>query len=188
MAKKGKRKGFVGDERDPDALFHWVRRFLESMRVRAYSERTVIGSERALRAFVQWAVDRDLEHASQISSPTSRPISAGSSTTAPPKAGPSRTRRSVRSCRSSRTSSAGLTKQSVLLSNPASDSSCRASRRNCRAPSERARDREGPALADLTDALGLRDRAMMEVLYATGMRRHGSRRSTSSTSTPCSAP
>ncbi|MBK6514324.1 MAG: hypothetical protein IPG04_09440 [Polyangiaceae bacterium] len=82
-----------------------------------------------------------------------------------------------------------LTKQSVLLSTRRATSSCRASEKSCRAILSERGIEKVLALADLTDALGLRDRAMMEVLYATGMRRHEiSRRSTSSTSTPCSAP
>ena len=173
MAKKGERKGFVGDERDPDALFHWVRRFLESMRVRAYSERTVIGSESALRAFVQWAVDRDLEHASQISKPVletyQRWLFYYRTTEGRPLAYSSQ-RQILQKLKNF---FRWLTKQSVLLSNPASDLELpRVEKKLPRAILSEREIEKVLALADLTDALGLRDRAMMEVLYATGMRRH----------------
>ena len=65
----GELKGFIGNPRDPEALYHWVPRFLEWLCVRNYSERTVIGTLSALRMFVEWAVNRELEHANQITKP-----------------------------------------------------------------------------------------------------------------------
>ena len=60
MARKGEKKLFA-DEGNPDGFAVWVRRLLEHMRVRNYSERTIAGTERALRLFEAWAADRGLE-------------------------------------------------------------------------------------------------------------------------------
>jgi integrase/recombinase XerD len=173
MAKRGESRGFPGDERDPEALFHWVRRFLETLRVRHYSERTVITTESALRLFVEWALDRELEHATEITKPVldayQRWLFYFRNRDGKPLAFSSQRVRLQKLKNFFR----WLTKQNVIPSNPASE--LEMPRVEKRLPRAILSEREVEKVlmqADTTDALGLRDRALMEVLYSTGIRRH----------------
>ncbi len=173
MAKKGDKQPFPGDERDPGALFHWVLRFLEHQRVRNYSERTLATTESALRGFVEWANDRELEHASQITKPVldayQRWLFYFRSSTGKPLAFSSQRVR----LQKLRGFFKWLTKENVILSNPASELEMpRVERRIPRAILTEREIEKVLAQADTTDILGLRDRAIMEVLYSTGIRRH----------------
>src|SRR5690349_13423690 len=69
MAKKGHKKPFRGELDDPDAIIHWIRRFLEHQRVRNYSERTLATTESSLRLFAEWCADRELVRPSEITKP-----------------------------------------------------------------------------------------------------------------------
>jgi hypothetical protein len=55
MPAKGYRKPYRGAVEDSDALIHWVRRFIEYLRVRNYAERTIVTSNGYLRLFCEWA-------------------------------------------------------------------------------------------------------------------------------------
>ncbi len=165
-------KGFIGNPRDPEALFHWVPRFLESLRVRNYSERTVVGTLVALRLFTEWAVDRELEHASQISKPVidayQRWLFHYRTEGGKPLAFSSQRFRLQKVKNFFR----WLTKENVISSNPASELEMpRIERRIPRAILSEREVEKVLALADVTDVVGLRDRAIMEVLYSTGIRR-----------------
>ncbi len=47
------KKDFPGNESDPEAMFHWAYRFAVWMRVRNYSERTVLTMLSGVRSFVE---------------------------------------------------------------------------------------------------------------------------------------
>jgi integrase/recombinase XerD len=165
-------KGFIGNPRDPEALFHWVPRFLEHLRVRNYSERTVLGTLVALRLFVEWALDRELEHADQISKPVldayQRWLFHYRTDAGKPLAFSSQRWRLQKVKNFFR----WLTRENVIPSNPASELEMpRIERRIPRAILSEREVEKVLALADLSDLVGLRDRAIMEVFYSTGIRR-----------------
>jgi integrase/recombinase XerD len=172
MGKKGEKRSFPGDERDSDALFHWALRFIEYLRVRNYSAHTLATTESSLALFAEWAVDRDLEHASQITKPVLDTYQRWLFHYRTPggKALAFSSQR-VR-LQKLRGFFKWLTKQNVIQSNPASELEMpRVERRLPRAILSEREVEKVLARADITDPLGLRDRAMMEVLYSTGIRR-----------------
>jgi integrase/recombinase XerD len=167
------KKDFPGNERDPHAIFHWALRFAEWMRVRNYSERTVLTALSGIRSFVEWALDRDLEHAEQISKPVvdayQRWLFHFRSADGKPMAFSSQRVR----LQTLKNFFRWLTRQNVLASNPASELDMpRVERRLPRAILTEREVEKVLALADTSDVLGLRDRAIMEVLYSCGIRRH----------------
>lgn len=165
-------KGFVGNPRDPEALFHWVPRFLEWLRVRNYSERTVVGTLSGLRLFTEWAVDRELEHANQITKPVLDAYQRWLFHYRTPEGKPLAFSSQRFRLQKVKNFFRWLTKENVIPSNPASELEMpRIERRIPRAILSEREVEKVLALADLTDPVGLRDRVMMEVLYSTGIRR-----------------
>jgi integrase/recombinase XerD len=57
------------DRSAPDALALWRDTYLESLAARNYSPGTLEGRRDALKVFLAWAADRDLNRASQITRP-----------------------------------------------------------------------------------------------------------------------
>lgn len=163
---------FAGDLNDPDGLGVWAKRFLEYERVRNYAAATVNTTEQHLKQFVEWAFDRGVYRPAEVTKPmleahqrwlfyfrkkNGRPL--GYSTQ-----------------RHRLTLIKGffrwLTRSNVTLSNPASE--LEMPRVERRLPKAILNEREMTkvlAQPDLTEPLGVRDRAMMEVLYSTGVRR-----------------
>jgi integrase/recombinase XerD len=172
MARKGSKKGFAGDANDPDGLVVWAKRFLESQRIKNYSERTVFTTEANLRAFIEWAFVRGIYKPSEVSKPmletyqrwlfyyrrkNGKPIGFSSQRVILQKL---------------KLFFRFLARQNAVVANPASDLELpRIERRLPRAILTEAEIEKVMAQADLTDALGLRDRAIMETLYSTGVRR-----------------
>jgi len=149
-----------------------VEEYLQSLAVKNYSERTIGQRRDALKVFLIWAGERDLIKPTQITKPilesyqrhlwrwkkqNGKPL--GIST--------QRNRLSVL-----KDYLAWLTKQNYLLANPASE--IELPRAEKRLPQEALSIGQIKALLgvpDITDPLGVRDRAMLEVLYSCGMRR-----------------
>ena len=160
------------DRSAPDGLALWRDTYLESLRVRNYSPETIEGRVFALKFFLAWSAERDLKLASQITRPIleayQRSLSRYTRTNGRPL---------------SWTTQRGklgtlkdffrwLTKQNVLLHNPASE--LEMPRMEKRLPQEVLSLVEVDkllALPNVLDPLGVRDRAMLEVFYSTGMRR-----------------
>lgn len=169
---KAEPKPFAGDANDPEGMVVWVRRYLEHERVRNYSAVTVRTTEQHLKLFVEWAFDRGVHRPAEVTKPileahqkwlfyfrkkNGKPL--GYSTQ-----------------RHRLTLIKGffrwLARSNVILSNPASELEMpRAERRLPRAILNEREMQKVLAQPDLTEPLGVRDRAMMEVLYSTGVRR-----------------
>jgi len=173
MAKKGEKKRYRGEVDDPDALMHWIRRFIEHQRVRNYSERTLITTESCLSMFAEWAHDRGLVRPAEITKPVLdlyqrwlfyfRKESGKALTFSSQRVRLQKLKGFFK----------WLAKENVILSNPASELEMpRIERRIPRAILSEKDIEKVLGEADTTDVLGLRDRAMMEVLYSTGIRRH----------------
>jgi integrase/recombinase XerD len=172
MARKTTRKA-IGDARDPEGLVHWTNEFIDYMRVRNYSQPTLVTTESALRLFNEWAHERGLRHPNEVSKPilesyqrwlfyyrrkTGKPLTFSSQRVRLQKL---------------RGFFKWLTKSNVIDLNPAGELELpRIERRIPRAIFNEREVEKVLAQPDVTDVFGLRDRAMMEVLYSTGIRRH----------------
>lgn len=158
--------------RDPHDLAAQLPRFLEWMRDRAYSEETVYEREHRLREFVAWCEERDIRYPSELTTQVlelyqrhlaRRPKDDGELLMLQTQHNYLIEVRAF--CR-------WMTRAKLVLYNPAAELvlprlSSRIPR-NVLTPDEAERVINAP---DVTTPLGLRDRAMLEVLYSTGIRR-----------------
>jgi integrase/recombinase XerD len=160
----------------PDALASCMDSWLETLRSRRYSALTVRQHEADLRIFMAWAADRDVTRASEVTRPIleayQRWLSRCEATTGRNKGkrlgwGTLRHRLHVL-----RSFFRRLTRDNVILHNPASE--LEMPRRERRLPVQALTTAELHrllAVPNVGDPLGVRDRAILEVFYATGIRR-----------------
>ena len=172
--KKGSRKAkvAVGDPNDPEGLFVWMKRFLEALRVKNYSPFTIENRESYLRQFIGWCDARSIGRPSEVTKPIleryQRHLYHFRRQNGRPLSFRSQHARLV----PVRTYFKWLTRQNVLLWNPASELELPKLER--RLPKHVLTAAEAElvlAQPNERDALGLRDRAILEVFYSTGIRR-----------------
>jgi len=155
-----------------DSLTAYLHRFLEWSAVHNYADATVKKRKECLREFIRWCEERGIESPQDITKPIleryQRHLYYHRKTDGQPL--------SSRSQRSRLTPIRAyfkwLAQQNYILYNPASD--IELPRVERRLPKAILNEKEVAAVmnaADITQALGLRDRAIMEVLYSTGVRR-----------------
>ena len=173
QGKKKKQLRVIGDLSDPQGFGIWIRRYLESMRVRNYSERTLENAESSLAFFVSWCEARSLLRPIELTKPILERYQHQLYLLRRPDGRP---QLSFRSQYVRLTAVRGffrwLVRQNALPSNPASELEMP------RLPQRLPRDvmtvdevERVMAEPDLSTLVGLRDRAMLEVLYSTGLRR-----------------
>lgn len=174
MRAKGKRRFLkpVGNPADPDGLFAYLLRYLEHLKVKGYTDQTLYGTERYLRDFIAWCDARGIERPHEVTKPIlesyqrflyyyrkrdGKPLSFASQRG---KLMP--VRMYFR----------WLVRNNHILYNPASDLDLPRTPR--RLPKHVLTVAEVEAVmrqVDISEPMGLRDRAMLETLYSTGMRR-----------------
>lgn len=161
-----------GDPSDPMGLVAWVLRYLEALRVQHRSKQGVRGQRKRLSLFLGWCEERGLHRPTSITRPVllryqrhlflyrktdGKPLTIGTQ---------------VSRLSSIRSFFRWLTRENVILSNPASELDMPRKRRSL--PKDILTPAEAEqvlAIPDVRDLLGVRDRAMLEMLYATGIRR-----------------
>jgi len=160
----------------PDSLVACAEAWVESLRVRNYALNTVKVQLTSLRAFIGWAAERDVTRASEVTRPILEAyqrsvwlvrVRSGDGVEKPLAWS---TQRERISCL------IGwfrwLTRQNLILHNPASE--LELPRPEKRLPEAALSAEELGrlfAVPNLADPLGLRNRSMLEVFYATGIRR-----------------
>jgi integrase/recombinase XerD len=174
-ARQGKRrkpKRVIGDPHEPDGFGEWVPKYLEWLRIRNYSPRTVTNAESSLALFVGWCEDRGLGKPREVTRAILERYQRHLYYARKPDGKPL----SFRSQRVRLVPVRGLYKwlvrQHVLPSNPASELDL--PRLPQRLPQAVLSEPEVEVVlgqADLRSAIGVRDRAMLEVFYSTGVRR-----------------
>lgn len=172
MPKRGYKKPLPGDPSDPEGLIVWCRRYVEHLQVRAYSPFTTKTLTAAITMFTEWAHDRSITRCSEVTKPILESYQRWLFYYRKPSGKPLTFAAQRQRMQALRGFFRWLARSNVILSNPASELELpRIERRLPRAIlSEREVERV-LAQPDTTDAFGLRDRAMMEVLYSTGIRR-----------------
>ncbi|MGH9972114.1 MAG: site-specific tyrosine recombinase XerC [Pyrinomonadaceae bacterium] len=174
MGRRGQRKPklSVGDVTDPRGMARLSSAHLEWMRVQNYSEQTVTGREKHLRRFTLWCEERSITRPTDVTKPIleryarwlyhhrkddGRPLSFGSQ---------------YGQLMGVRMFFRWLARHNHILSNPASE--LELPRREKRLPKHVLTISEAEAVINQpnpNEALGLRDRAILETFYSTGMRR-----------------
>lgn len=174
MPKKGRRTplSVIGPQHDPGSLYHQMQQFLQWLREKNYSDRTTDNREVYLRYFILWCDERGLTRPQEITRPIleryqrylflyrkkdGQPLSTRSQNV---RVGPIRAWFKW------------LTKSNRILYNPAADLDL--PRLEKRLPKHILTALEADRIMNVPNieiATGLRDRAILETLYSTGIRR-----------------
>ncbi len=162
----------VGDPRDATGLYAAMRRYIEHRALLGGTEQGLYGAERYIRDFIAWCDERAVTHPQHVSRAVLERYQRWLYHYRKKDGAPL----SIASQRSKLVPLRGwfkwLTRSGAIPANPASELDLpRRIRRLPRSVLTAAEAETVLALADTTTALGLRDRALMELLYATGMRR-----------------
>lgn len=174
MGRKGDHKPpqQVGNPNDPQGMAVLLSKFLEWLRVKNYSERTVTNRQVYLNYFILWAEERGITRPNEVTKPIieryQRHLYHHRKKDGQPLSFRSQHGRIV----PIRAWFKWLTRNNYLLYNPASD--IELPRLEHRLPKHVLNIREAEAVlakANIHDPLGLRDRAILETLYSTGIRR-----------------
>lgn len=174
MPKKGQRteKLFAGDASDASGFAVLASAYLEAMRVLNYSEKTVESRAHHLREFVKWAAERSLAKPSEVTKPILERYQRHLYHYRK-KDGQPLSFRSQHGCLVPvRAFFKWLCRHNHLLANPAADLELpRAEKRLPRHVLTASEAERVLGLPDVDEVMGLRDRAILETLYSTGMRR-----------------
>jgi integrase/recombinase XerD len=174
MPRKGQRtpKQFAGDASDAEGFAALAAAYLEALRVLNYSEKTVESRAHHLREFIKWTLERSLARPSEVTKPILERYQRHLYHYRK-KDGQPLSFRSQHGCLVPvRAFFKWLCRHNHLLANPAADLDLpRAEKRLPRHVLTASEAERVLALPDVADPLGLRDRAMLEALYSTGMRR-----------------
>ncbi len=162
----------VGNLGDPQGMAVMLEKFLEWMRVTNYSSQTVDNRKLYLAYFIVWAEDRGLTRPNEITKPIleryQRYLYHYRKADGNPLSFRSQSSRLV----PVRAWFKWLTKNNHILYNPASE--LELPRLERRLPKHVLTIRESEsvlAVPNINDSLGLRDRAILETFYSTGIRR-----------------
>jgi integrase/recombinase XerD len=174
MAKKRRTKPrpLPLESSDPDGMVFWMRRYLSALRTKNYSERTLETRENYLVAFIRWCEDRNLSRPTEVTKPMleryQRYLFHLRRENGRPLTFQTQHKRLVQV----RAYFKWLTRQNVLLWNPASELELPKLER--RLPRHVLTETEAERVMvqpDTAEPMGIRDRAILEVLYSTGIRR-----------------
>jgi integrase/recombinase XerD len=174
MPKKGQRtaKTWPGDASDATGFVVLCAAYFEALRVLNYSESTIESREHHLREFVKWTFERSMSRPSEVTKPIleryQRHLYHHRK-----KNGQPLSFRSQHGCLVPvRAFFKWLCRQNHLLANPAADLDLpRAEKRLPKHVLTASEAERVLAMPDAGGPLGLRDRAILEAFYSTGMRR-----------------
>ncbi|MFC1641669.1 site-specific tyrosine recombinase XerC [Myxococcota bacterium] len=174
MPKRGSRKpkAPVGDPNDPDGLYVWMKRYLEALRVKNYSPRTVDNRESYLGFFIQWCETRSILRPQEVTKPILERYQRHLFHLRKENGRPLSFRAQHARLVPVRGYFKWLTRQNVLLWNPASE--LELPRLERRLPKHVLTATEAEQVLEqpnISDPMGVRDRAILETLYSTGIRR-----------------
>lgn len=162
----------IGDVRDPESLYHYLQRFLAWLAERQYSPKTIVNREELLRVFIAWLDERGIRRPQEVTKPIIERYQSHLFVYRKKDGQPLSARTQHGHITPIRAWFKWLAKQNFILYNPASDLDL--PRLDRRLPRNVLTVKEAEtvlAVPDVGTATGIRDRAMLEVLYSTGMRR-----------------
>lgn len=160
------------EDDNPAHLIHHARPYLHHLASRNYSPATVERREQALKRFFGWTIERGIARADEITMPVLEAYQAWLWRYRKPDGKTMGVNTQRGELLIVQNYFRWLVRQRVILSNPASE--LELPRQETRLPPEPLTLRQvGEILSvpDITDPLGIRDRAILETLYSTGIRR-----------------
>jgi integrase/recombinase XerD len=174
MAKRARRKAkpLVSNARDPEGLFAWMQRYLETLRVRNYSGRTVENRESYIGFFITWCDARSITRPQEVTKPMLERYQRHLFHLRRESGKPLTFAAQRQRLAPLRAYFKWLTRQNVLLWNPASELELpRVERRLPKHVLTVSEAEQVLGQPDVRQPMGLRDRAILETLYSTGIRR-----------------
>jgi integrase/recombinase XerD len=174
MSKKGQStpKPVIGDVRDRDSLYHHLQRFNSWQAEKNYAATTIAARDVYLRYFLLWCEERGLQRPQDITKPIIERYQRYMFLYRKEDGQPLTVRSQHTRVTPIRAFFKWLARQNYILYNPASD--LELPRMERRLPKHVLSIKEAEsilAMPDLGTATGIRDRAILETLYSTGMRR-----------------
>jgi len=163
---------FPGDPADAHGLHRACVDYLDWIEVRNYSPRTVVGFGASLAVFVTWCAERGVTRPAEVTRPVLERYQRHLFHRRKPDGTPLSNRTQYGRLVPVRGLFRFLVRQNRILSNPASDLEMpRVEHRLPRHVLSAAEAEAVLAVPELSLGFGIRDRAILEVLYSTGMRR-----------------
>ncbi|MEW8029208.1 MAG: site-specific tyrosine recombinase XerC [Candidatus Thiodiazotropha sp.] len=157
---------------DPQGMYQMVQAYLQWMAIKNYSDKTINGREFFLLWFLEWCGQRGLIRPSEITKPILERYQRYLFHYRKKNGDPLSFRSQFNRLVAIRAWFKWLAKENHLLYNPASELELPKLER--RLPKAVLTEREAESVlnqTDLGEPMGLRDRAILEVLYSTGIRR-----------------
>lgn len=162
----------VGGVDDPDSLYQHMQRYLLSLGVKGQSQHTAASSKAALTRFIRWCEERSLFKPSEIDRPTVERFQQSLFYHRKKNGEPLTARSRQFLLIPLRQWFSWLVKQGLLPFSPASELELpKVPRRLPKAILSSQEAETVLAVPDVNTAVGLRDRAILETLYSTGIRR-----------------
>lgn len=156
----------------PDSLAAWMRRYLEALEVAGFGNDLLRARRQALTVFLEWASERDLQRPGEVTRPILERYQRHLFYLRKADGAPLTLMRQWLLLDHVRQWFRWLVKQNHLPMNPASDLDMpKVPRTILPAPLEAHEVEAVLAQPDVEDVQGLRDRAILELLYSTGLRR-----------------
>jgi len=172
MGRRWPKKPLPESAKIADGLCVWQRRYLEWLRVHHYSERTVVNRDKSLGLFIEWCEARSVLRPVEVTKPIIERYQRHLFYVRKPDGKPLSVRGQEWRLVPVRMYFKWLAQQNVLLWNPASEIVLpRKVRRLPKHVLSISEVEQVLVQPDIEDVFGLRDRALLETLYATGMRR-----------------
>ncbi len=174
MPKKGQKsvKKIPGNPNDPYGFVVLTENFLEWMKIKNYSERTIENRKNYLIYFIRWCDERGLTQPKEITIPIVERYQRYLHYYRKKDGDPLSIRSQHIRLTSIRSWFKWLAKNNLILYNPVADIDL--PRLESRLPKHVLTERETEQVInqpDVSEPLGVRDRAILEVLYSTGIRR-----------------
>jgi integrase/recombinase XerD len=157
---------------DPDSIWNHMQRFTRWMEEKNYSPHTIGASQRTIRAFAAWCAERGLIRPQEITKPILERWQRHLFLHRKPDGEPLTIRSQIAHTQPLRAFFKWLTRANHILYNPASELDLpRIGRRLPQHIMTQAEAERVLAIPNLQTPVGIRDRAILEVLYSTGIRR-----------------
>lgn len=168
----GRQRAFPGDAADPHGMHRACVDYLDHIEVRHYSPRTIEGFRDSLALFVAWCETRGVTRPVEVTRPVIEAYQRHLFWRRKPDGNPLSNQTQYSRIVPIRGLFRFLVRQNRILANPASDLELpRVDQRLPKAVLSVAEAERVLALPDINGGFGVRDRAILEVLYSTGIRR-----------------
>lgn len=174
MGRRGSRKPFVvpGDPTDPAGWPALVGQFCEWMGAHGYSPRTIENRQKQLAALIVWLAERGVTRPIEVTRPMLERYQRWLFHYRKADGDPLSFRSQAQRLLPARAFFKWSARNRIVLYNPASEIELpKVEQRLPRPPLTAAEAEQVLAMPDLASPVGVRDRAMLEVLYSTGIRR-----------------